>query len=366
MAEETIKKTFVNPYRYVEEGNFIELELFSLEEGGLGNWSNKHGYFSILGYNLGPFWVNFGKLMQKYVDKDLTKVKVILPEKGTVIFLSWLIRLVLGPNIPIEFVDVQNKTKEKFLLGEFDDIIDVNLFISNLTAGKYSIRQLRELVEIVAAGHLVVADALYQIDFGTDIEQKSKYLDGDQQNVKMLGKDLVKKSNKITSWQSYGRWEIRDFRERAIKEHVKSFNECILIPCTITKPYYGNLNNINPTLNDMQTNIKKEIAKKDKDVIVMTTIGVAPMGFWEDPIDLGYDVRVPDLWADYLSMKKFFQTHKYDKVYCWLNYNPYIEMVCMLRAYGIIPDVEFVNNQEINLTKKGGFGAFFALPQSSK
>ena len=361
MMPEEEKKKFTYPWKHKEDKNVITLELFSMEPNGLKEWADKHGMFSIMGYHLGAFWINFGKFLQRYSGK-VNEVHVKYPEKNIVVFIAWLIKLNLGQDTKIYWYEIQ-QSKDKFLVGHLDDIINIDKFLEKCNS--YTIRELRELTEILAGGHLVIADALYQIDFGTDLEQKSQYLDKEEVKIKVLTKDAIKKVNKVTSWQSYGRWELRDFRERVVRDHVKKHDECLLVPCTITKPYYGNLNNVNEINQELQAKTKRAIrdSKDNKDIIVMTTIGIAPQEFWQDPIDLGYDVRVPDLWADYITAKNFFTKFQYNKVYCWLNYNPYIEIVKILRAYGIIKEIEFCYNQENQPIKKGNFGAFFSIPQ---
>ena len=117
--------------------------------------------------------------------------------------------------------------------------------------------------------------------------------------------------------------------------------------------------------NDVQTRIKRAILVGDKDVMVMTTIGITPQQFWYDPVDLGYDVRVPDLWSDYVSMKNFFLKNKYEKVHSYLNYGPYIEMLKMLVSQGIVKEVIFYSDPTLS-NRRGNLGAFFSIKQGDK
>jgi len=342
------------PWFYDEENKVVTLELFS--DNNKKEWGEKYVFFNNLCYNLGNFWINFGNYLKKLKkgNKQVEFLQVINPEKSIIIFISWLSKVILGPDLILDFQNV-SKSMTKFEVGRMNDFINEDKILENIN--DLSIRELRELTEIFATVHFVIADALYQIDFGTDLAD-TEYSEITEKGA--LNRDIIK--NKVSTWQAYGRYSLRKFRKKTVEEFVKEKDICLLIPCTLTKPYYGNLNNISEST-DKTNLIKKEIVAGDKDVVVMTTIGIVPQKYWLDPVDLGYDVRVPDLYSDFISMKNFFTKNKYEVVRSWLNYPPYIEMLIILLQMGVIKEIDWAVDPNMT-TKKGNYGAFFAPKQS--
>lgn len=353
MTDETKKPKIPNPYSY--ENGIVTLQLYKHDESG--PWCKKYGFFSYLGYQLGGFWATFGGYLRNLnkEGKPITKVVVKDPEKTTVVFIAWLVKVILGIQTEVVFENV-HETKPKFLAGNLDTYLNFDKITEDIN--KMNITALRELTEILAGAHIVISDALYQIDFGTTL--------GDTEHSYDIEMEVKRETihNRVTSWQSYGRYTLRNFREKVIKDFVPKYDECLLVPCTLSKPYYNDGRNIS-TSTDKSNLIKIEMAKGGRDVIVMTTIGVVPQEYWHDPVDLNYDVRVPDLYADMLSMKAFFTKNHYKKVYCWLNYGPYLEMVKICKLWGLMDEVIWCSDKTLS-NRKGQLGAFFSIKQGDK
>lgn len=324
----------------------------------IATWVKKFGPNAMwlnLNYTLGPLFLNYGSFLRKNLGK-VEKIDITSIEVTMIPFIAWITKVILGEKVKITINKEGVGTLERFNLGNFYRYIDIKILTEDIDS--LSVRELRELTEIFATSHSLIADALYQLDFGTTL--------GDTPNAEIIEIKGKREAvvNKVSSWQAYGRYSLRKIRKTIIDNFKKENEVCLLIPCTMGKPYYGNLSNINPDSHDSQTEIKREIATGGRDVVVMTTIGVVPQSYWYDPVDIGYDVRVPSLWDDFLSMKEFFKKNKYEKVISYLNYPPYIEMLEILLKLGVIKEIEW--KKQMDLTKKGNFGAFFAIAQESK
>jgi len=348
------KRKLDQPWSYNEEEKLVIFELFS--ENNQKEWNNKYVFFNAIAYDLGGIWINFGNFLKKLIkeEKPIEIVQFVNPEKNIIIFLSWLTKVILGPEVIVDLKDVA-KSRTRYQVGKIDEFINEDKIINSIN--DLTVRELRELTEIFATTHIIIADALYQIDFGSTLAD-TPYAEVLEETSS--GRMMVK--NKVSTWQAYGRYPLRKFRQKVITDFVKEKEECLLIPCTLTKPYYGNLENITESTTKSNL-IKKDIAEGTRDVVVMTTIGIVPQKYWLDPVDLGYDVRVPDLYSDFTSMKSFFMKNKYEVVRSWLNYPPYIEMLIILEIMGIVKKVEWMVDPNMTI-KKGNYGAFFAPKQS--
>jgi len=330
------------------EGGVAKIDL--LGEKSISQWSHDLGEWGMwygMNYNLGIFWIDLGKFLEKN-KKQIKEIKIIGAEISTIVFITWLSKNILGQNIKLSFENSIN-TKEKASLGDFDSFVNLPDLLNTLP--QLPIRKLRELTEIFATSNSIISDALYQIDFGTKLADKSF-----EEEI-FAGKSVIK--SKVSSWQSYGRFDIRNFKEKILNDFKPTHKDCIVIPCTLTRPYYGTLKV--GTSNSIQNIIKAEILKDDKDVFVITTPGVIPQKFWEEKFTLGYDIRVPDIWSNYIFIKEFFKKYKYETIFSYLNYGPYIEIFKILMYRGDIGDIEFIVEDKSN--KKGSLGGFFHIKQ---
>ncbi len=129
--------------------------------------------------------------------------------------------------------------------------------------------RLRVLVEGLASFDPLVADVLHQLD-------------------RRLGLAVTIASPiQFTGWQSYGRPEVLDFDRRVLSRAAASATTVLLLPCARRRPYSES-----KTHKRLARGLRK-LVSGPADEIVISSLGVVPFAFWEDPIVLAYDSVFP-------------------------------------------------------------------------
>ena len=67
---------------------------------------------------------------------------------------------------------------------------------------------------------------------------------------------------------------------------------------------------------------------------MITSIGIVPEELWENPVVGSYDAGVPDIYRLLRLARTFFSSHSYDKVIDCLSFEPYSDILRILRAEG--------------------------------
>ena len=191
-------------------------------------------------------------------------------------------------------IEILNVIKDKTFCDEFD----VLKYCKSINREK-----LRLFLETTATSSMLVADALYQLDYS---------------EAKPVGFDngILDEERKITvaTWQTYGRSYIQEL-DKKIEKYQSTKPKLMILPCTGSKPY--NHNNLNI----------EEYKNQNYHKLVITSIGIIPEEFWLDPTILTYTTGVPDIWRVYNLVKQYFIKNKYNEILCYLDYTPYIEIM---------------------------------------
>lgn len=196
------------------------------------------------------------------------------------------------------------------------DEIDITKYCKSLSNIK-----LRLLTETSASLTPLISDTLYQLDNKID-------------KIDELEEGKIK-SVEITNWQSYGRSYITDL-DKQIKEFKNQKKICLLLPCVGKRPYNHEKLNIE--------NYDNENYHK----VVLSSIGIIPEEFWNSEVVMKYNTGVPDIWRVFKLAKYYFEKNKYDKIICYLDYAPYIEIVEILKEILKIK-VEIKNSVKYNI-----------------
>ena len=141
----------------------------------------------------------------------------------------------------------------------------------------------------------------------------------------------------FTGWQSYGRPEVLDFEDRVQASALANSRTAILLPCARKRPYH---------LSRTHARLWRGLrplgqAPEAVDQIVISSLGVVPSSFWEDPIVAAYDSGVPDVYRVLRLMRAFFSRARYQQVIDCLEFEPYrdcLRIVERERLVGAIVD----------------------------
>ncbi len=177
--------------------------------------------------------------------------------------------------------------------------------------------KLRLLVEGIAALDPLVADVLHKLD-------------------RRVGFAVAPTDATIqfTGWQSYGRPEILDFTRRVASAAVSRARAAVVLPCARRRPYAGS-----KTHRRLEKGLAGMIGG-EADRIVISSLGVIPEAFWEDPVVLAYDSGVPDTYRVLRLMREFFKLARYDRVVDCLEFEPYRDCLRIIQAEGLVGDIQ--------------------------
>jgi hypothetical protein len=169
----------------------------------------------------------------------------------------------------------------------------------------------RILAESMAALDPLLADVLYKLDRRAEVS------------------GVVEGTVPLTGWQSYGRPEILEFTNRVRRCSQAQKPAAILLPCSRTRPY---------SRSKTHKRILSEIEPRNfvADRIVVSSLGVIPQAFWDDPVVLAYDSGVPDIYRILRIMREFFGKLRYDVVMNCLEFEPYRDCLRIVQQEGLI------------------------------
>ena len=187
------------------------------------------------------------------------------------------------------------------------------LEIERLAGAAQDRGQLRTLVEGTAALDSLLADVLHKLDRRRD-------------NAAVAAGKIA-----LTGWQSYGRPEILDFEERVLATRPEQGTTAILLPCARRRPYSRSKTHIRMWKGLAERGINKGAI----DEIVISSLGVVPQQFWEDPVVLAYDSGVPDIYRVLRLMRSYFAARPYSVVVDCLEFEPYRDCLRILGREGL-------------------------------
>jgi hypothetical protein len=190
------------------------------------------------------------------------------------------------------------------------DVTTTTLNVLIKSAKKHG--QLRVLVEGIAAFEPLVADVLHKLD-------------------RRVSWALVpvRPPIPLTGWQSYGRPEILDFCSRVIASAAAGTATAVVLPCARRRPY---------RLSKTHKRLGRDLdgALKPFEEIVISSLGVIPSAFWNDPVVLAYDSGVPDIYRVLRLMRAFFTRARYHQVVDCLEFEPYRDCLRIIQREGLI------------------------------
>jgi hypothetical protein len=176
--------------------------------------------------------------------------------------------------------------------------------------------RLRVFVESVASLDPLVADVLHKLDRRVNVAVPP-----------------IESSIEFTGWQSYGRPEILDFDRRVLCHSVASVPTAALLPCARRRPYRES------KTHKRLTNARREMDSEPADEIVISSLGVIPSSFWNDPVVIAYNSGVPDIYRVLRIMRAFFSRVLYDTVIDCLEFEPYRDCVRIIQREGLINSI---------------------------
>lgn len=174
--------------------------------------------------------------------------------------------------------------------------------------------QSRSLVESAAALDPLLADVLHLLDRRRDVASPETG------------------TVALTGWQSYGRPEVLDLEDRILARPPTPSASAVLLPCARRRPYRLSKTHKRLWRGLDGMGIRQELA----DEIVISSLGVIPAPFWEDPIVLAYDSGVPDIYRVLRLMRAFFTPRPYERVVDCLEFEPYRDCLRIIAREGIV------------------------------
>jgi predicted RNA-binding protein len=175
--------------------------------------------------------------------------------------------------------------------------------------------QSRNLAEGIAALDPLIADVLHKLDRRV-----------------FSAHSVIPTKIPFTGWQSYGRPEVLDFEDRVQVNAVTSARTAVLLPCSRKRPYHLSRTHVRLWHGLHQTG--RSFAGVDQ--IVISSLGVVPQAFWEDPVALSYDSGVPDIYRVLRLMRTFIQAARYDEVVDCLEFEPYRDCLRVIEREGLV------------------------------
>lgn len=181
---------------------------------------------------------------------------------------------------------------------------------------------LRTMLESIVTLDPVLADFLYILDHTTHHEMPLQ-LDRDaRHSVRTVH---------LTSWQSYGRPEIREFESQIDRIFVNK-RVAVILPCSRMRPYQGSR-----THKRIWARLKLHgYDPLTVHKIVITSLGVLPEELWNHPVVLTYDAGVPDIYRTLRLARKYFSRNQYQEVVDCLEFEPYSDILRILKGEHLI------------------------------
>lgn len=176
--------------------------------------------------------------------------------------------------------------------------------------------RLRVLVEGIASFDPLVADVLHKLD----------------RRAAATISEFVPPIQ-FTGWQSYGRPEILDFDHRVLSRVASSATTAVLLPCARRRPYRES-----KTHKRLGRGLQNVVARP-VDEIVISSLGVIPSAFWEDPVVLAYDSGVPDIYRVLRLMRAYFSQARYEIAIDCLEFEPYRDCLQIIQREGFIGSI---------------------------
>jgi predicted RNA-binding protein len=173
----------------------------------------------------------------------------------------------------------------------------------------------RLLVEASASLDPLLADVLHKLDRLRAVKAKA-------------GVGAIR----FTGWQSYGRPELLDFEERVAAAALDRHPIAVLLPCARRRPY--RLSRTHKRL--WQGLATQTLRQSEVDQIVISSLGVIPQAFWEDPVVLAYDSGVPDIYRVLRLMRSYFAPRRYQTVVDCLEFEPYRDCLRIIEREGLV------------------------------
>lgn len=177
--------------------------------------------------------------------------------------------------------------------------------------------RLRQLVEGIAAFDPLVADVLHRLDRRPGINGT-----------------VASGSIPLTGWQSYGRPEVLEFSRRIEGGAAQHASTAILLPCARRRPY--RISKTHKRLRDGLATMQAQAV----DEIVISSLGVIPSSYWDDPVVLAYDSGVPDIYRVLRLMRGYFCRLRYEQVVDCLEFEPYRDCLRIIHAEGLIGEIQ--------------------------
>ena len=189
-------------------------------------------------------------------------------------------------------------------------------------------KMLRPLLEAASTLDPVISDCLYILDHsvkGSSDEMKSETA---------VGRARPRKTLLLTSWQSYGRPSVLRLEEEVARIPARG-NTAVMLPCSFKRPYNGS-----PTHRRIYSRLKEsgyDVENLHK--IVVTSLGIIPEELWSSPAVVRYDAGVPDIYRLLRLLRTFFATRRYRYVVDCLEFQPYSDLLQIVKREGLITDL---------------------------
>jgi hypothetical protein len=215
--------------------------------------------------------------------------------------------------------------------------------IVKITEGAKVNNTLRNFVEATSMFDPITSDFLYIVDHKLSLSKQ--LLDLDSQEFR---NDTKSKKLLLNGWQSYGRPSILSLENKILTLKTDK-KVALILPCSMTRPYsnskthkkaYSIIEGMNFGLEDMHK-------------IVISSIGIIPEELWEIPQVMSYDSGVPDIYRLLRLGRKYFFQNSYQLVVDCLQFEPYSDILRILKLEGAIANI-----QKVNLSKNKKFFAY--------
>ena len=201
--------------------------------------------------------------------------------------------------------------------------------------------KLRLLVESIVIYDPVLLDFLHNMDH-TKSKKPTISNNETETDEKQFSQKLL-----LTSKQSYGRQIVKNFELEILRKY-QSKKSCIIFPCSAKRPYNSSRKH---------RNIHKKLAERkvfveNYDLIVFTSLGIIPEPLWSNKVVMSYDARVPDIYRLLCLARKYFSLNSYQEVIDCTNFNPYHDILNILKQENKIEKVirfSFSNRKHFHL-----------------
>jgi hypothetical protein len=180
---------------------------------------------------------------------------------------------------------------------------------------------LRTMVESISALDPLLGDFLYIVDHNLEVPNLPS------SPIPQSKSKLIR----LSSWQSYGRSEVRRF-EVEVDKILKQKSIAVALPCSRKRPYRTS------RLHNKIWHALSELGYRQEtvDQVVVTSLGIVPEALWDHPVVLGYDAGVPDIYRVLRLARRFFSRNSYKLVIDCLQFQPYSDILSILQRERIL------------------------------